>query len=312
MPPRRNLGRHDYELAGPILEQALSCVRWERADASSQDLRVLLRAAIHHHCATCGADAAAICAVVDYEIGRVAGPAHRAWKAVMLQRRCDRIAPAADDEALEGARQSAAETHGALAAALEGDAAAATAALDDRDEETAARGAAAAAALDDRDEETAARGAAAAAARDAGTALAARVAEHRAALERDEAAAHAETHDALAGDATAATAALDDRDDATDGGCLFGDGAIADAAMVAVTAACDDEDGGGGGGRGGGGDSGGGDGDGSCGASPINWRAIPPREVVPRQKQPSNQGRTKQLGRPCKERDGCGGRRGTA
>ena len=133
MPPRRNLGRHDYELAGPILEQALSCVRWERADASSQDLRVLLRAAIHHHCATCGADAAAICAVVDYEIGRVAGPAHRAWKAVMLQRRCDRIAPAADDEALEGARQSAAETHGALAAALEGDAAAATAALDDRD-----------------------------------------------------------------------------------------------------------------------------------------------------------------------------------
>ena len=221
MPPRRNLGRHDYELAGPILEQALSCVRWERADASSQDLRMLLRAAIHHHCATCGADAAAICAVVDYEIGRVAGPAHRAWKAVMLQRRCDRIAPAADDEALEGARQSAAETHGALAAALEGDAAAATAALDDRDEETAARGAAAAAA------------------RDAGTALAARVAEHRAALERDEAAAHAETHDALAGDATAATAALDDRD----GGCLFGDGAIADAAMVAATAACDDEDG---------------------------------------------------------------------
>ena len=253
MPPRRNLGRHDYELAGPILEQALSCVRWERADASSQDLRVLLRAAIHHHCATCGADAAAICAVVDYEIGRMAGPAHRAWKAVMLQRRCDRLAPAADDEALEGARQSAAETHGALAAALEGDAAAATAALDDRDEETAARGAAAAAA------------------RDAGTALAARVAEHRAALERDEAAAHAETHDALAGDATAATAALDDRDDATDGGCLFGDGAIADAAMVAATAACDDDDGGGGGGggSGGGGDGGGGDGDGSCGASPV-------------------------------------------
>ena len=223
MPPRRSLGRHDYELAEPILEQALSCVRWERADASSQDLRMLLRAAIHHHCATCGADAAAICAVVDYEIGRVAGPAHRAWRAVMLQRRCDRIAPAADDEALEGARQSAAETHGALAAALEGDAAAATAALDDRDEETAARGAAAAAA------------------RDAGTALAARVAEHRAALERDEAAAHAETHDALAGDATAATAALDDRDGATL--CAFGDGAIADAAMVAATAACDDEDG---------------------------------------------------------------------
>ena len=136
MPPRRNLGRHDYELAGPILEQALSCVRWERADASSQDLRMLLRAAIQHHCATCGADAAAICAVVDYEIGRVAGPAHRAWKAVMLQRRCDRIASAADDEALEGARQSAAETHGALAAALEGDAAAATAALDDRDDAT--------------------------------------------------------------------------------------------------------------------------------------------------------------------------------
>ena len=69
---------------------------------------MLLRAAIQHHCATCGADAAAICAVVDYEIGRVAGPAHRAWKAVMLQRRCDRIASAADDEALEGARQSAA------------------------------------------------------------------------------------------------------------------------------------------------------------------------------------------------------------
>ena len=40
------------------------------------------------------------------------------------------------DEALEGARQSAAETHGALAAALEGDAAAATAALDDRDDAT--------------------------------------------------------------------------------------------------------------------------------------------------------------------------------
>ena len=96
---------------------------------------MLLRAAIQHHCATCGADAAAICAVVDYEIGLVRGPAHRAWKAVMLQRRCDHIAPAADDEALEGARQSAAETHGALAAALEGDAAAATAALDDRDED---------------------------------------------------------------------------------------------------------------------------------------------------------------------------------
>ena len=62
------------------------------------------------------------------------------------------------DEALEGARQSAAETHGKLAVALEGDDTAATAALDDRDEATTARGAAAAAA------------------RDAGTALAARVA----------------------------------------------------------------------------------------------------------------------------------------
>ena len=38
------------------------------------------------------------------------------------------------DEALEGARQSVAETHDELAAALEGDAAAATATLDDRDE----------------------------------------------------------------------------------------------------------------------------------------------------------------------------------
>ena len=174
---------------------------------------MLLRAAIHHHCATCGADAAAICAVVDNEIGRVAGPAHRAWKAVMLQRRCDRIAPAADDEALEGARQSSAETHGALAAALEGDAAAATAALDDRDEETVARGAAAAAA-----------------ARNAGTTLAARVAEHRVALERDEAAAHAETHDALAGDATAATAAFDDRDGTTF--CVSGEARGRDSAAL--------------------------------------------------------------------------------
>ena len=49
------------------------------------------------------------------------------------------------DEALEGAHQSAAETHDALAAALMGGAAAATAALDDRDEATAARCAAAAA-----------------------------------------------------------------------------------------------------------------------------------------------------------------------
>ena len=32
-------------------------------------------------------------------------------------------------------------------------------------------------------------------------------------------------------------------EDATDGGCLIGDGAIVDAAMVAATAACDDEDG---------------------------------------------------------------------
>ena len=32
-------------------------------------------------------------------------------------------------------------------------------------------------------------------------------------------------------------------EDATDGVCLFGDGAIVDAAMVAATAACDDEDG---------------------------------------------------------------------
>ena len=38
------------------------------------------------------------------------------------------------DEAPEGARQSAAEAHGELVAALEGDAAAATATLDDRDE----------------------------------------------------------------------------------------------------------------------------------------------------------------------------------
>ena len=77
------------------------------------------------------------------------------------------------DEALEGTRQSAAEAHDAFATALVGDAAAATTALDDRDEATAARCAAAAAA------------------RDAGTALATRVAKHRAALERDEAAAHA-------------------------------------------------------------------------------------------------------------------------
>ena len=89
------------------------------------------------------------------------------------------------DEALEGARQSAAETHDALAAALAGDAAAATAALDDRDEATAACCATAAAA------------------RDAGTALAARVAEHRTALKRHEVATHAAhtTH-------TAALAAL--------------------------------------------------------------------------------------------------------
>ena len=96
MPPRRSLGRRDSELARPLLEVALGALRSERADASSQELRKLLRALVALHCATCGADAVAVCAVVDYEIGRTAGPAHRAWKALMHQRRCECLAPAAD------------------------------------------------------------------------------------------------------------------------------------------------------------------------------------------------------------------------
>ena len=54
--------------------------------------------------------------------------------------------------------------------------------------------------------------------------------------------------DATPSPTVGATGCEEWEEDATDGGCLFGDGAIADAAMVAATAACDDGDGGGGGG----------------------------------------------------------------